>query len=107
MSTNNVMINYLFLGKIQCEMQISIQEAQGKAKNYNTMSHFVYELLRGKYGSITELAIMISQLDSMMASCKEVIYAEKSMKRLVKTSYDKNTSQMVKGSKKINAEKRI
>ena len=51
--TSNIMINYLFMGKIQCELQLSTQEAQGKAKNYNAMSHFVYELIRGKFGSIT------------------------------------------------------
>lgn len=27
---NNIIINYLFLGKIQCELQLSIQEPKGK-----------------------------------------------------------------------------
>ena len=27
---NNIIINYLFLGKVQCELQLSIQEAKGK-----------------------------------------------------------------------------
>ncbi len=49
---NNIMINYLFMGKVQCELQLSIQEPQGKAKNYYTFSHFVYELTRGKFGAI-------------------------------------------------------
>ncbi len=49
---NNIMINYLFMGKVQCELQLSIQEPKGKAKNYYTFSHFVYELTRGKFGSI-------------------------------------------------------
>ncbi len=42
MPDNNIMINYLFMGKIQCELQLSIQEPKGKAKNYYTFSHFVY-----------------------------------------------------------------
>ena len=27
---NNIMINYLFMGKVQCELQLSIQEVKGK-----------------------------------------------------------------------------
>jgi hypothetical protein len=57
---SNIMVNYLFMGKIQCELQLSIQEAKGKEKNYYIMSHFVYELVRGKFGSIAECAIMLS-----------------------------------------------
>ena len=49
---NNILINYLFMGKVQCELQLSIQEARGKEKNYYTFSHFVYELTRGRFGSI-------------------------------------------------------
>lgn len=50
---NNIMINYLFMGKVQCELQLSIQEPKGKEKCYYTFSHFVYELVRGKFGPIT------------------------------------------------------
>ena len=71
---NNVMINYLFMGKVQCELQLSIQETKGKEKNYYAFSHFVYELTRGIFGSIAECAIMISQLDPMIAGCKETRY---------------------------------
>lgn len=39
---NNIIINYLFMGKVQCELQLSIQEPKGKQKNYYTFSHFVY-----------------------------------------------------------------
>lgn len=27
---NNIIINYMFMGKIQCELQLSIQESKGK-----------------------------------------------------------------------------
>jgi hypothetical protein len=74
---NNIMVNYLFMGKVQCEMQLSIQEAKGKEKNYYTFSHFVYELVRGKFGSIAECAIMTSQLDPMITACKQPYYNEK------------------------------
>jgi hypothetical protein len=74
---NNIMINYLFMGKVQCELQLSIQEAKGKEKNYYIFSHLLYELLRGKFGSIAECAIMISQLDPMIAACKLPYYQEK------------------------------
>jgi hypothetical protein len=77
---NNIMVNYLFMGKVQCELQLSIQEARGKEKNFYILSHFVYELTRGKFGSIAESAIMISQLDPMIAACKDSCYLEKKVR---------------------------
>ena len=50
---NNIIINYLFMGKVQCELQLSIQESKGKEKNYYSFSHFIYELTRGKFGIIS------------------------------------------------------
>ena len=50
---NNIIINYLFMGKVQCELQLSIQESKGKEKNYYSFSHFIYELTRGKFGVIS------------------------------------------------------
>lgn len=73
---NNIMINYLFMGKVQCQLQLSIQEPKGKEKSYYTFSHFVYEIVRGNFGNITELAIMISQLDPMMNANKSTEYKE-------------------------------
>ena len=71
---NNIMVNYLFMGKVQCELQLSIQDIKGKEKSYYTFSHFVYELTRGNFGSIAECAIMISQLDPMINACKGIYY---------------------------------
>jgi hypothetical protein len=51
--SNNIMINYLFMGRVQCELQLSVQEPKGKAKKYYTFSHFVYELTRSKFGSLS------------------------------------------------------
>ena len=76
-SANKIMINYLFMGKVQCSLQLSIQEVKGKEKNYNFFSHFVYELTRGRFGSIAECAIMISQLDPLINACKKPCYEEK------------------------------
>ena len=67
---NNIIINYLFMGKVQCELQLSIQEVKGKEKHYYAFSHFVYELTRGMFGPITECALMISQLDPILNVCK-------------------------------------
>lgn len=50
---NNILINYMFLGKVQCELQLSIQDMKGKEKNYYNFNHFIYELIRGKFGVIT------------------------------------------------------
>lgn len=74
---NNIIINYLFMGKVQCELQLSIQEPKGKEKKYYAFSHFVYELIRGNFGAIAECAIMISQLDPMISASKGVYYSEK------------------------------
>ena len=71
---NNIMINYLFMGKVQCELQLSIQEPKEKFQNYYTFSHFIYELVRGRFGPIVECGIMISQLDPMITSCKGTCY---------------------------------
>ena len=73
-SANNIMINYLFMDQVVCELQLSIQESKGKEKNYHTFSHFVYELTRGKFGPISDCAIMISQLDPMISACKYTYY---------------------------------
>ena len=50
---NNILINYLFLGKVQCELQLSIQNMKKKQKNYYSFCHFLYELTRGKFGVLT------------------------------------------------------
>jgi hypothetical protein len=50
---NNVLINFMFMGKVQCEMQISVQSSGGKEKNYYSFSHFIYELTRGRFGTLT------------------------------------------------------
>ena len=50
--TNNIIINYLFMGKVECELQLSVQNLKNKEQNYFIFSHFIYELIRGKFGSI-------------------------------------------------------
>ena len=64
----------MFMGRVQCELQLSIQEPKGKQKHYYAFSHFVYELTRGRFGPIAECAIMTSQLDPMIAACKNIYY---------------------------------
>lgn len=80
-ASNNVIINYL-MGGIPCQLQMSIQQPEGKQKNYYTFSHFVYELTRGNFGAIAQLAIMTSQLDSMISANQNTYYEEKSFKRI-------------------------
>ena len=50
---NNILINYLFMGKVQCELQMSIQKILGKEMNYYSIAHFLYELTRGKFGVLS------------------------------------------------------
>ena len=78
---NNVLVNFMFLGKVQCEMQISIQSLGGKQKNYYSFSHFIYELTRGKFGALAECSIMISQHDPIVSASKGDYYKPKKRKK--------------------------
>ena len=53
MRDSNVLINYMFMGKVQCELQLSIQKMEKKDQNYYSFCHFLYELTRGKLGVLT------------------------------------------------------
>lgn len=81
---SNIIINYLFMGKVQCELQLSIQDLKDKEKTYYTFSHFIYELTRGKFGTLAECVIMISQLDPMIVASKGSYYAEKEVGLLLR-----------------------
>lgn len=74
---NNVLINYMFLGRVQCELQLSVQQTKGKAKDYYNFNHFLYQLIRGKFGAITECAIIVSQHDPVVNSCRDDYYRPK------------------------------
>lgn len=50
---NNILINYLFMGKVQCELQISTQSISGKEEHYYNFNHFLYELTRGQFGVLS------------------------------------------------------
>jgi hypothetical protein len=45
---NNILINYMFLGRAQCELQLSVQDAKGKQHLFYNFNHFLSELVRGK-----------------------------------------------------------
>ena len=77
---NNVLVNFMFM-RVQCEMQVSIQGLGGKEKNYYSFSHFIYELTRGKFGALTECAIIVSQYDPIVADSKGHYYEAKRRKR--------------------------
>ena len=42
MQDNNVLINYMFVGKVQCELQLSVQKMAEKDKHYYEFCHFLY-----------------------------------------------------------------
>jgi len=65
---SNILINYVFMGQIQCELQISVQKMEQKQQNYNDFNHFLYELIRGNFGVLSECAIIVSQYDPIIAS---------------------------------------
>jgi hypothetical protein len=64
----NVLINFMFMGKVLCELQLSIQKTVSKDKNYYELCHFLYELTRGKFGVLTELATVVCQHDPIINS---------------------------------------
>lgn len=79
--SSNIIINYLFMNKIQCELQLSTQNLKDKEKDYYTFSHLIYELTRGKFGALAECVIMISQLDPLISASKGSYYQERSIKQ--------------------------
>ena len=87
---NNILINYLFMGKIQCELQMSVQNmSSGKELKYYTFAHFLYELTRGKFGVFAECATIISQHDpivSSSASASDLYYEPKKPIKRIKRS---------------------
>jgi hypothetical protein len=68
---NNILINFLFAGKVWCELQLSTHDMKKKDKSYYTFCHFLYELERGKFGVITECATIIAQHDPITKSCEK------------------------------------
>jgi hypothetical protein len=80
---NNVLINYMFMGKVQCELQLSIQDMEKKDKNYYAFTHFLYELTRGKFGVLTECATIVSQHDPVVSACNDSYYRPKHYQAVV------------------------
>ena len=69
MNDNNILINYMFLGKVQCELQLSVHEMEKKDKIYHSFRHFLYELTRGRFGVLSEIAIIIAHYDPLVSAC--------------------------------------
>jgi hypothetical protein len=102
---NNILINYMFLGKVQCELQLSIQDMKEKDKNYYAFSHFLYELTRGKFGVITECATVIAQHDPIVNSSKDSYYRAKKYKdkKLIAANKEKEKERLyISGKKEIH-----
>jgi uncharacterized protein YjaZ len=74
---NNIIINFKFLGKIICELQLSAQQCSKKLKNNYVFSHYLYELTRGKFDVLSECAIIISQYDPILSACQEKYYSRR------------------------------
>jgi hypothetical protein len=75
---NNILLNYMFMGKVQCELQLSVQDMAKKDKNYYAFSHFLYELTRGNFGVLTECASIVCQHDPIInSSTKSTISRKK------------------------------
>jgi len=78
---NNILVNYLFMGKVQCELQMSIQKMASKEQKYCNFNHFLYELTRGKFGVLAECATIISQHDPIVSSSSTNQYQPKNAKK--------------------------
>lgn len=77
MKDNNVLINYMFMGKVQCELQLSVQKMDDKDKHYYEFCHFLYQLTRGKLGVLTECATVVCQQDPIISSSTDAYYRPK------------------------------
>lgn len=68
---NDILINLFFMGRIQCEMQLSINEVEEsdtrKSKYYSAYNHLLYELKRSLFGPIGEFACILGEHDPVVS----------------------------------------
>jgi hypothetical protein len=83
-SEQKVVVNYLFMSKVQCELQLSIVGRAGKEIKHYSINHFLEGLTRGKFGPISTAAFKVSMFDPMIVSYKDELYAEKKRNSLLK-----------------------
>ena len=53
-----------------------------KDKKYNAFSHFLYQLTRGKFGVLTECAIIICQHDPQIRECGDNYFKPKHYEKI-------------------------
>jgi hypothetical protein len=63
---NDILVNFLFGGKAECEMQLSVANSEKKyEKNISKFSHLIYEFVRAELGPISEMASIVVQYDPL------------------------------------------
>ena len=70
---NDIIINYFFAGKVECELQLSVLTAEQNVTEKNTylFSHLIYEILRAELGPVSEMATIIAQYDPLANSYRK------------------------------------
>lgn len=96
---NNILINYTFMGQVQCELQMSIQQISGKQQHYYSFNHYLYELIRGKFGVLSQCATIVSQHDPIIAASSQKIYYEPKTQRK-RDKIDRNKTR-IKGEESV------
>ena len=69
-SEGNVVINYIFMGKVECQLEISLDEAKGREKSKDVFRKLIEDISSGKFGPISECAKIFSRLDPLILSCR-------------------------------------
>lgn len=66
---NDILINFFFGGKAECELQLSVLSDEKKEeKNSGKFSHLIYEIIRAELGTISEMATIVVQYDPLAYS---------------------------------------
>jgi hypothetical protein len=64
---NDILINFFFGGKAECELQLSVLSPEKKdEKNSSKFSHLIYEIVRAELGPISEMATIVVQYDPLI-----------------------------------------
>ena len=63
---NDILINFFFGNKAECELQLSVLSLEKKQEQNNSkFSHLIYEIVRAELGPLSELATIMVQYDPL------------------------------------------
>lgn len=62
-------MNYMFMGRVQCELDLVLERPVEKERNYLSFQRFILELAKGNFGVLSKCAEVIAQYDPIVSTC--------------------------------------